>query len=1181
MKKMESMKKQQGIRSACIRKATLFLFLMSIPLSVMAKEWKISLPEKQMTILAAFAEIEKQTDLTVAYNASKIDVNKSILVHVKNKSLPEAMTAILKGTDHSFKVEQKQIIVIAAKSTYGAVKKYKGIVLEGSGEPIIGATVSVKDKNIGTVTDIDGKFSIEAGNGSTISISYVGFTPKILQLGEESDLRIVIDANSQLLDEVVVVGYGTQKRVNLTGAVSTISAKDIGNRPVISAANALQGADPSVNLSFGTGSPESDYSIDIRGAVSLNSGAPLVLADGIEVSLRQINPNDIESVSVLKDASASAIYGAKASAGVILITTKSGGSESGKAKISYSGRIGWAQNTTSTDFITTGYDHVTLTNRFYNSYNGIDMFLYPEATGELQKLLDRRNDKTEQPGRPWVEVGPDGKYNYYANFDWFDYFYNRTRSQQEHNVSVTGGNNKFNYYVSARYLNQNGVFKIFGDNFENFSFRTKMSAKVTSWLRYSNNISLDKSEMKFPGRPEYEQTISSLQANISPAFMPLNPDGSIVQYTNQLYSGSPLGTGYAGSMTANNTRNSKSTRYIVINNQLDFDITKDLALTASYGYKMRDPINRYRNNTFEYSRSLNTFETFTSGAVQNAYTENRYSEAQSNIDIYGTYKHTWRRKHNFTAVAGGQFTDFRYQSMQGTQTDLSNDDLDSFAVGTGIITLQQKINTLRTLGFFARANYDYSGKYLFEVSGRADGSSRFKKSSRWGVFPSASVGWRVSEENFFEPMKYFWDNLKVRFSVGSLGNQQVSEYYTFIDQISINNKMDYTFDDKGLAYYASVTPPKSANLTWETVTSYNLGLDMTFFKNRLNVTTDLYIRDTKNMLRPSITLPDVYGATSPPENCADLRTKGYEIYIGWKDNFKLGGESFRYGISATLGDYLSKITKYRNPDKMLTDPYVGQTLGEIWGYHVTGLFKTDGEAAEYQARINDVAVNQRVYNSKGLNANYLRAGDVRFADLDGDNIISGGSGNANDPGDRRIIGNSLPRYSYSFRLDLSWNNFDISAFFQGVGKRNWYPASGQASYDFWGPYAFPSTSFIHQDFESNCWSEENPNAYFPRQRGYQAYGGGALGEVNDRYLQNIAYLRLKNVSVGYTFPIKKYIDQLRLSFTGENLWYWSPLKKYSKTIDPELASTQDTYNSNSGVGYFYSKIYSVNLNITF
>lgn len=1170
-------------------KVILLSFFLTV-FALNASAQKVTLSFHNETFEKVLNSIKKQTGLSLVFSEQLVDLSRKVSINIKSAQIEDALKQLLSGTNIGFEIQNNKLYLVEKesgesgesgepKNTQVKSKKISGLITDIKGEPIIGATLKINGSNTGTVSDVNGKFSLEAQEQSEISISYIGYQSTILKVSKANDYKILLEEDSKSLDEVVVVGYGSQKKINLTGAVSTISAKELNNRPVVSAANALQGADPAVNINFGTGSPESNYNIDIRGSISINGGNPLIIADGIEVNLKQINPNDIESVSILKDASATAIYGTKASAGVVLITTKKG-TTTGKTKINYSGRFGLAQNTTSTDFITTGYDQVVLTNRFYNAYNGVDMYLY--SGDELQKLYDRRNDITEQPERPWVEVGSDGKYYYYANFDWFGYYYKRLRTQQEHNVSVTGGSEQFNYYISGRYLSQDGIFNIGVDGFKDYAFNAKIGVKFTPWLKYSNNISFDKSEMQFPGQAGYEQTISALQANTSSSFLPLNPDGTIVQYTNQLYANSPLGTGYSGAMTANKTFNSKMNRYIIISNQLDMELSKDLSITALYGYRMRDPINRYRNNTFEYSRVLGQTATFASGAVENSYTENRYSEVQSNSDIYATYHHSWNNKHNLTVVGGTQYTDYRYSTLQAKRTNLVNDNLASFQVATGDMTISQNINTLRTLGFFGRVNYDFNSKYLFEISARGDGTSRFQPGSRWAFFPSASTGWRISEEPFFEPLKRNWDNLKLRLSMGSLGNQQTSSYYEYIDQIQIVTMNNYTFDNDTKANRTTISNPISSSLTWETVTTYNLGLDMSFFNSRLNVNTDFYIRNTKGMLIPTRTLPDVYGAATPRENAADLRTNGYEIQLRWNDSFTLGRDKFNYRISASLGDYLTKITKFNNPDKLLSSHYVGETLGDIWGYRVEGLFKTDEEAAEYQSRVDDRAVNQRIYNCKGEVGNYLRAGDVKFIDLDNDNIISAGSSTANDPGDRQIIGNSLPRYSYSFRFDLSWKNFDISAFFQGVGKRNWYPSAGQSAFDFWGPYAFPSTTFIQKDFEQNCWAEENPNAYFPRQRGYQAYVGGALAETNDRYLQNVAYLRFKNLTIGYKVPIpKKYLEQVRLSISGENLWYWSPLKKYNKTIDPELAVTSSTYNTNSGVGYFYSKIFSLNLNVTF
>ena len=910
----------------------------------------------------------------------------------------------------------------------------------------------------------------------------------------------------------------------------------------------------------------------------------LVLADGVEVSLSQINPNDIESVSVLKDASSCAIYGAKASAGVVLITTKAG-KKGQRAHVTYNGRFGWAKNTTSTDFIDTGYDHVRIVNQFMNdsSDGTMDIFRYTEENGGLQKLYERRNDRTPHPDRPWVEVGNDGKYYYYGNFDWYGYFYNRVRSQQEHNLSLSGSTDKVSYYASGRFYQQYGMFNINKDKFNDYAFRTKVSARIAPWLKYSNNTSFDTTDYKYGGHQDYEGTINALQSNICAAFLPYNPDGTIVQYVNQLGKNSPIGAGRGGQMTADRSKNTREKRYLTFSNQFDVTLFKKLVLTAVYDYRQRDNLFKYRNNTFEYSRQQGVVETFTSGSVENSYREIHQTYKGHNVNIYGTYENSWGG-HNLKITAGGQYEDYRSTPLDAKQPDLSSDDIDSFTVATGPITLSQSITAYRTLGFFGRVNYDYKGRYIFEASARGDGSSRFESDHRWGFFPSASAAWRISEESFFTPARDIVDNLKLRLSVGSLGNQQVSDY-AYIEQISTDNQMNYTFDGQEKAFYANVTDPLSSGLTWETVTTYDVGLDVGLLNNRLNFTGDYYIRDTKDMLTTSLTLPSVFGANTPKANCADLRTKGWEISLSWQDEFQLAGKPFSYHVSASVGDYITKITKYHNPDRVISDRYEGQTLGEIWGYHVEGLFKTDREAAEYQASIDDKAVNNRVYQNKGPAGNRLRAGDVRFADLDGNNIISEGSGTVDDPGDKRIIGNSLPRYNYSFRLGFNWMGFDISAFFQGIGRRDWYPAANQASFDFWGPYAFPPTSFIHKDFYSNCWSEDNRNAYFPRPRGYNAYSGGALGEKNDRYLQNLAYLRLKNLTIGYTVPEnltrKIGISRARIYFSGENLCYWSPLKKHNKTIDPELAGSSGTNKANSGTGYAYPKTLSIGVDISF
>ena len=1165
------------------RRLFLLLFCMVLCVDSFAQSHRnVTVGIENGKLKTLFESIEKQSDYVFSYRDDLIK-NKHVTINLKDAPVQKVLDKALAGTNLSYKiVSDKSIIITEATATAKkdeAKTSVSGTVVDQNGEPIIGGTVLVKGTQQGTSTGLEGNYTLNnVPVGATLVFASVGYNPVEIKASNTARLaKVEMLEDSQLLDVVVVVGYGTQKRANLTGAVSTIGADDLNNRPVSSAAGALQGADPSVNLTFNTGSLDSDYSVNIRGVASINGGSPLVICDGMEVSLSQINPNDIESISVLKDASSSAIYGAKASSGVILITTKSGKNSDGKVNVNYSGRVGWRQNTTSTDFITTGYDHVSIVNEFYEKYQGKKMWGYTDD--EMQMLYDRRNDKTENPDRPWA-IRENGKLRFYANYDWYDYFYRKTRPETEHNLSVTGGNKNLNYFVSGRFLSQDGIFKIYNDNFKNYSFRAKLNAKLFSFVRYSGNFNFNATEYKYAGYYNEQATIHNLQSNINSAVMPFTPEGNVVQYVNTMTgANSPLGAGHGGFLTANEARNSRGNKDVIITNQLDFDITKDLVITGSYSYRYRNRQIYRRNMPFDYEDKNGKMTTFTSGTVLDYYQEIHNNINRHSVNVYATYNHLWKDAHNFTAVAGFQFEDDRNTQVSVRQDDLLSKDLSSFSVATGATTLTQSIAAYRTLGYFARVNYDYQGKYLVEASGRFDGTSRFAKSDRWGFFPSASFGWRMSQESFWEQLASVWSNSKLRFSVGSLGNQQVNTY-AYFDQIATDNIMSsYTFDGANKANYASVSDPISSALTWETVTTYNFGLDLGFFNNRLSATADVFIRDTKNMLTQSLTLPSVFGAKTPKENCADLRTNGWELYVRWNDEFKLAGRPFNYSVSATIGDYKSKITKYNNPDRLLSSYYEGKVLGEIWGYSVAGLFATDEEAAAYQAQINDKAVNQRVYNSK--NESKLMAGDVKFIDLDGDNVISEGSGTVDNPGDMRVIGNSLPRYNYSFRADLSYFGFDVSAFFQGVGKQDWYPT--QNAYDFWGPYSFPSLSFIHTDFMKNVWSEENPNAYFPRPRGYASYSGGALGVVNDRYLQNAAYLRLKNLTVGYTIPLKskKVINQLRIYFTGENLFYWSPLKKYTKTVDPELTNTSSTYNAGTGVGYGYSRSYSVGVDLKF
>lgn len=1064
-------------------------------------------------------------------------------------------------------------------------RSVSGRVVDENGEGVISAAVTNKSTRETVITDNTGFFTIVASAGEVLKVEMLGYQDGELTYTGKSPVTIVLQEDNQLLDDVVVVGYAVQKKINVTGAVSSISGDQLNARPVTSALQALQGADPSVNIQTASGNPASSASINIRGVPSVNGGSPLILVDGIPgVSLNYINASDIKSVSVLKDASASAIYGAKASAGVILVTTKSG--SEGRTKVSYSFNGGWVMPTTSTDFISTGYDWAKAVDEVYYARYGYSAFTYTED--DWAQLEARRYDKKENPDRPWVTVDKDGKYHYYGNYNWYKALFNDRRFQHQHDISISGGNKAVKYYISGKYYNQEGLFSgpaiTNKEKFDTYAFRAKIDANLFKWAKWSTNASVNAVSQMYPGTTNEALTISALDQALGPMFVPQNPDGSYVMYPTDIR-GVGVGKGRGAILTYDNNKHHINNRTLALSNTLELTLLKGLSLKATYNISNYNRLYKDRNQAASHSRVIGQVITNTSYS-KDEYRERHYDYTMHSVDAVASYNHTWKNAHFFNVLAGMNYEQKRTTDLTVDQFGVGSQNLNTFNSVTDDTYYQiaQDITAYKTLGFFARVNYNYKEKYLFEASMRADGTSRFASNHRWGYFPSASAGWRFSKEQFLSSAKSWLSDGKLRFSYGSLGNQQVSDYL-YMQTISTST-LGYLFDENGKPKNSSVSAPMSSNLTWETVKTYNAGLDLSFLKGRLNFTGDLFVRKTEDMLTTSLTLPSVYGAATPTENCADLRTDGWEIAISWKDDFKLGSKPFQYGITATLGDYITKITKFNNPDKIFSNYYEGKTLGEIWGYHVPRLFKSDEEAAAYQKAVHNASnIYQRVYNMSGGGQGYLMAGDVMYEDVNMDGYINKGSGTVDDPGDMRIIGNSLPRYNYSFRFDVNWNNFDLSVFFQGVGKRDWYPTANPedvyGATRFWNLYSYTMVSFISKDYKDNIWTEDNPDGYFPRLRPIQTYSGGPLASTNDRYLQKVNYLRLKNVTLGYTIPFKSnIISSCRVFFSAENLYYWSPLKKYCKTIDPELAVATGVYKSGTGTGYTIpcTVIFGANIN---
>lgn len=1061
-------------------------------------------------------------------------------------------------------------------------RSISGKVFDTNEEPLIGVTVTIENTTIGAITDIDGSFTLQVPEGKVVlNVSYVGFVPqKVTVASGQSNVTVRLSEDAVLLNEVVVVGYGKQKKVNLTGAVASVGGEELENRVTKSLSSMLQGTVAGLNVTTSSGVPGSSASINVRGITSIHESEPLVLIDGAVGDIDRVNPNDVESISVIKDASAAAIYGARAAFGVILVTTKSGAAKDGKATVRYSGRFGWQAPTTSTDYETTGYWSVYTINQFWQANSGT---LYVDYTDQdMQELWNRVNDKTEHPDRPWVvEDVRNGRnqWVYYGNYDWWHSLYRDNRPMQQHNVSISGGKDDVKYFVSGSYDKQTGILRENPDIYRKYNLRSKIDFRINEWLTMSNNTSFYSSQYSYLGDGDVENTLAYSARHALACFPQKNPDGSWLYSTP--YLNYKVANGRHILLGENSHRNVERSTDFTNTTRLVYAPIRELSFTGDFTYRQYQSRNTSRSNVMYYREYPDgELLSYATGAGANRLDEAVNTNQYYSTNIFGTYDDTFNQAHHLSVVGGMNYEAWKNKNISAYGENLVSTDLDDLdlvgqnAEGATITGVGGGQNEYALQGIFGRINYDYKSRYLFEVSGRYDGTSRFASGSRWGFFPSASAGWRISEESFFQPVRQWIDNLKVRGSFGSLGNQNISSYYSFARLISISS-LGYTFGEGSvLPKYSSLSAPIASGMTWETAQQWDFGFDLTMLGNRLNLTVDGYIRDTKDMLTDGVDLPGVYGADLPDMNAADLRTKGYEITLNWRDRLTLGNKPFEYSVGLNLSDYKSVITKYDNENKTFAkDYYEGMEIGEIWGYVTDGLFQTDEEAKAYAEKV------VLSYVLKGQTGGW-QAGDVKFVDLDGDGKVGIGSNNVDNPGDRKILGNSLPSFSYGISASAQWNGFDVSAFFQGTGNHYWYPA-GQ-SMPFWGPYSYPYLSFLQKDFLADVWTAENTDAYFPRAMAYSA-SSGVLSNVNDRYLQNLRYLRFKNLTVGYTLPQswtgKARIESVRIYFTGENLCYWSPLKKHSRYVDPEAAiDRSDAYNN---AYYPWQKSFLFGIDVTF
>ncbi|MCX2453340.1 TonB-dependent receptor [Pedobacter sp. PLR] len=1075
---------------------------------------------------------------------------------------------LISGLSGSALAQQKGMVT-------GSVNDDKGLPLVGVSVQALNAGTSFK-KN--TSSDSNGLFSftdLPLGKGYSFLLTYIGFRTQHLKnyelkAGEKITLLVKMPEDLSDLNEVVVVGYGTQKKVNLTGAVASIDAKTLEDRPIANITQGLQGASPNLNISFGDGRPGAAGKINIRGFTSINSGKtggePLVLIDGVPGSINSINPRDVANISVLKDASSAAIYGARAAFGVILITTKNG--KNGKTSISYSNNFGWSTPTSSTDFMTDGYDAAMMNDQAFLAAVGDT---YTKYTDEDYAYLLRR--KTDKSLPDYIIDNRKGKdqYVYYGNTDWWHTVFRDTQTSMNHSLSISGGGESSDFLISGRMFEQNGMMQLNQDKYSTYNLRAKINTKVNKWLTIGNNLQFNASNYDYPGWGVNSNFVS-VSVHALPSYLPVNPDGTAT-YRTEL-NNYTIGDGiFADLLNGKSKGNEKKQEFSNLFN-VAAQITKDLSIKGNYAYTY-NPYSIWNRRT---QAPWSIFPGVISQFGFDQLSETNYTKQAHVLNLYTDYNKTIGQ-HTFKGLLGYNQELNTYKRVFTQRKDLVSQDLNDLDLGSGDIAAGGGADEYALLGTFFRLNYDYAGKYLLEVNGRYDGSSKFPPGKRFGFFPSVSAGWRLSQEAFFEPLKSSINELKFRGSYGSLGNQTEAAKYGYIELLS-RGTMDYIINGKKTEYLATPAPI-SNNLTWEKARSANFGVDAGFFDNRLTASFDYYVRNTIDMLTSGKTVSSVYGSSPPRENVADLQSRGWELAVNWTSNGNLAGKPFRWSAGLGLSDYNAEITRFDNTNNLLSNYYVGQKIGEIWGYRTDGIFQTDAEAKAYP--INQDYVNQQRLRAPG-DWSKLAAGDLKFKDLNGDGVVDNGQNTLADHGDLEIIGNSLPRYSFGINAGVTWGDFDLSAIFQGVGKQQWYP--GNNADKFWGPYSRPYYSFVPKDFMVDVWTPENPDAYFPRLRGYEALNDrGSLNVKNDRYLQDLAYIRLKNLTIGYSLPenlVKKLkIGRARFYFSGENLFTFTKLR--TDYIDPEQAAGD--YNNaaedpNARV-YPFNKMYSFGLDVSF
>lgn len=1006
--------------------------------------------------------------------------------------------------------------------------KISGTVTDPKGLGLPGVSVKLKGTTVAASTDGNGRYAISLPDRKgTLVFTMVGYQPTELQVGASATLNATLEEDHKNLEEVLVVGYGTQKKSQVSGSISTVSKEALVDRPVTNALSALQGTAPGLIITRSNGQPGKEgFAAQIRGAISVNGSSPLILVDGVEqASIGSLDQNDIESVSILKDASASAIYGARGANGVILITSKKG--KEGKLRVSLS----------STFSINKAYN---IPERIH-SYQEAEMLNESRLNaGNTAAFTPEQIGFMKNPAMNYrVNPTDPSSYEYFYDVNMIDSVMNsgRTAFQHQQNLSVSGGDEKSQYLFSLGWFDQRGVFKFGPDNSNRYNVRFNYTNKLTNWLTLDSRMAFAESNILSPavsvgGDYGLLYNIYTLRS-----LYPIHLPG-----TGFYTSGVSSNQTYAQLMDGGRTKERADNLNGVFTLQ-SAGWLKGLSLKAIYAPYLQAYNN---NNIMRRIPQYNIKGIATYWNNPNSYTVKKSNTYRANYQFLGDYDLVLGKKHNFHLLGGYQVETFRSDLSTAVAKNLSSNELFSLNLGDPTLySASDDINTWATESVFGRLSYNYDEKYFLEGVLRRDGSSKLAPGYQYNTFPSISTAWRINKESWFGSMQSIFNELKIRASYGQLGNSDLSDFgsYDYLSTLSKSNA--YPFNNVSTFGYYNNTLA-SPEKTWEIINSFNAGLDLAFLNNRLTLNADYYIKKNKNML-VKVNTSEIIGINTSQYNAASMKSWGWELNLGWRDNI---GEDFSYWVNGNLSDSKNKVLSYQGQSIItsgLNKVIEGEEINTIWGYKSDGLFSTKEQVA------------QHAYQS-----NITGPGDIIFRDINGDNKIDGGRNSLAEHGDLVKLGSITPRYNFGFTLGGKVKSIDFSVFLQGVGKRSML-INSYFTVPFVESWRQPTAGQL------DYWTPENQNARFPRLY----IGGGQNLPASSWWLQNAAYIRLKNLQIGYTLPSaltkKVRMDNVRIYFSGQDLWEKSGM--WLNVYDPEEPN-------NATISYPFFRSFAMGVNIT-